>query len=401
MGILLRKYHGAIVFTGIAKFAFIIFLVSLSAALIDTVWAVYLNSFLQNESLVGLYSGFLSVLVFLSFFFLVPLVEKSNKSKLYASSLLILAILFVLFAINKNLIFFIVLSIIGTLLAAIRITSMGIIVRDISRKNTISKNEGFVYSFNNVAWVFGPLIVGLILLDFGISYVFLSSAFLIFFAFILFKMSKIYDVNTMRKIHGNVFKNFMEFFRNRDRTVSYFIGAGVTFWWVLIYLYMPLFILENGMKESFIGVFLFLAAVPLIILEYPLSKAAGKFGAKKFFLIGYFFMVIISILAFFFVSQIYILLGLLILGSFGMAMLEPTSEAYFFDIIKNKKEENRFYGPYNTAIEVGLIFGKIAPAILLIFLPFKYIFLLFGFFLFLLFLLSFKARNIVEDRRRR
>ncbi|MBI2043388.1 MFS transporter [Candidatus Pacearchaeota archaeon] len=400
MGILLRKHHGTIAFTGIAKFAFVIFLVSLSAAFIDTIWAVYLNGFLQNESFVGLYSGFLSVLVFLSFFLLVPLVEKSNKSKLYAASLLILIVLFVLFALNKNLIFFIILSIIGTIITAVRITSMGTIVRDISRKSTISKNEGFVYSFNNIAWVFGPLIVGLILLDFGISYVFLSSAFLVFFAFILFKMSGIRDANVMRKIHANVFKNFMEFFRNKERTISYFIGAGVTFWWVLIYLYMPLFILENGLKESFIGIFLFAAALPLIVFEYPFSKAAGKFGAKKFFLMGYLFMFAISVLAFFFVSQIYIVLGILVLGSIGMAMLEPTTEAYFFDIIKNKKEENRFYGPYNTAIEVGLIFGKVAPAILLIFLPFKYIFIIFGTVMFLLFLLSFKARNIVEGRRR-
>ena len=399
MGILLRKHHGTIAFTGIAKFAFIIFIVSLSSAFTDTIWAVYLKSFLQNEALIGLYSGFLSVLVFLSFFFLVPLIEKSNKSKLYAFSLLILSVLYVLFAINHKLIFFIILSIIGTIITAMKITSMGIIVRDISRKDSVSKNEGFVYSFNNVAWVFGPLIVSLILLDFGISYVFLSSAFLIFLAFIFFKMSKIYDANAMRKIHANVFKNFMEFFRNRDRTISYFISAGVTFWWVLIYLYTPLLILENGMKESFIGIFLFAAAVPLILFEYPFSKLAGKYGAKKFFLLGYFFMVVISILAFFFVNQIYIVLGILVLGSFGMAMLEPTTEAYFFDIIKNKKEENRFYGPYNTAIEVGLIFGKIFPAILLIFLPFKYIFIIFGTVMFFLFLLSFKARNIVEGKR--
>jgi len=83
-----------------------------------------------------------------------------------------------------------------------------------------------------------------------------------------------------------------------------------------------------------------------------------------------------------------------------MAMLEPTTEAYFFDTIK-RKDEDRFYGPYNTSIETGLILGKILPAVLLLFLPFKYIFLLFAGIMFLLFLLSFKAKNIVEGGRRR
>ena len=105
-------------------------------------------------------------------------------------------------------------------------------------------------------------------------------------------------------------------------------------------------------------------------------------------------------MAFVFIDKIYFALGFLVFGSVGLAMLEPTTEAYFFDLLKNKKDENRFYGPYNTAIETGLIFGKLAPAILLLFLPFKFIYLLFAITSFGLFLLSFKAKKIVEGRKR-
>ena len=212
-------------------------------------------------------------------------------------------------------------------------------------------------------------------------------------------MSEIKDSNVVKKTDGNVFANFLEFFRNKDRLIAYLLGSGVTFWWVLIYLYTPLLMIERGLPASSIGIFLFAAATPLIILEYPFSKIAGKYGAKKLFIIGYLIAIFATSMAFLFIGQIYFALGFLIFGSVGMAMLEPTTEAYFFDLLKNKKEENRFYGPYNTAIETGLILGKLAPAVLLLFFAFKYIYLLFAVILFAFFLLSFKARNIVEKRK--
>lgn len=398
MGVLVRKFHGSNVFTGMAKLSIIIFLVSLSSSFVDTIWAVYLAGFFHNESYVGLFSGFLSILAFLSFFFLVPLVERSRKSVLYVWILILVTLVYILFAFNRNFAVFIFLSILITILLSLRVTTIGIMVKDKSGRKNLSRNEGLVYSFNNVAWLIGPLIVSLVLLELGHSVVFLASAFSIFLAFVLFKMSGIKDNNHVEKTDNDILKNFRDFFRSRDRVVSYFIGAGVTSWWALIYLYMPLFIIDNGLKEYWIGVFLFSCALPLIIFEYGFSKAAGKYGAKNFFLIGYMIAAVISLVVFF-VSSPYLVLGTLVLASVGFAMLEPTSEAYFFDILKTKREENRFYGPYNTAIETGLIIGKVLPAILLIFLPFKYIFLLFSGMMFFFFLVSLKAKKIVERKK--
>ena len=78
-------------------------------------------------------------------------------------------------------------------------------------------------------------------------------------------------------------------------------------------------------------------------------------------------------------------------------MLEPTVEAYFFKI-SSKEEEQRFYGPYNTRLEVFGLVGKVLPALLLLFLPFKYIFLLFSAVMFLMFLASFRTKDIVGKK---
>ena len=80
-----------------------------------------------------------------------------------------------------------------------------------------------------------------------------------------------------------------------------------------------------------------------------------------------------------------------------MAMLEPTTEAYFFDILKSS-DRNRFYGPYETSLDVGGFVAKMCASTLLIFLPFKFLFLLFAAFMFAFFLVSFKVKDIVESR---
>ena len=134
-----------------------------------------------------------------------------------------------------------------------------------------------------------------------------------------------------------------------------------------------------------------------MLFEFHFSKLAGKIGFKKIFKIGFLIPALLVIICFF-INNIYIILGLLVLASIGLAMLEPTTEAYFFDTIKNK-DECRFYGPYNTTVEVNDFLGKILSATLLIFLPFKYIFLLFGAFMLFFVFISFKIKDIVENKK--
>ncbi|MEK6820259.1 MAG: hypothetical protein AABX71_00935 [Nanoarchaeota archaeon] len=55
MGVLIRKGKGVFIFTGIAKLAVIGLLVSLSSALIDTIWAVYMDGFMHSVVLVGFF----------------------------------------------------------------------------------------------------------------------------------------------------------------------------------------------------------------------------------------------------------------------------------------------------------------------------------------------------------
>lgn len=405
MGVLVRKNQGNIILTRIARLAIIGFLTSFAAAFVDTIWAVYMEKFLGNMAWVGFFSALLTIVAFFAFFFFVPFIEKRNKSNLYSLSLALYAIIYLAIAINHNPYIFVVLAIVSTILTTLKITSFGIIIRDKSRETELCRNEGVMYTLMNVAWVIGPLLAGLLSEFLGISFIFIISTIFMILALISFKVSGIQDPNLRKKINRNMLKNFVEFFRNKNRVLAYVIGGGVPFWWALIYLFIPMFIIERGLPIEWVGYFLFAIAVPMILFTYLFAKIAGKIGFKKLFKIG-FFILFVSVLSCFFVSgvptlfglsNVYIILGILVLASVGMAMLESTVEAYFFDLMK-EKEELHFYGPYNTNLEVSRLIAYSVPSLILIFLPFKYIFLFFALIMAAYFILSFKIKEVIERR---
>src|SRR3989344_4995658 len=228
MGILVKKQRGIFIVTGIAKLSIIAFIVALAFASINTIWALYIDSFVHSESFVGLISSLLAVISFLSYL-------KNNNIK--------------------------------------------------------------------------------------------------------------------KKSDVNLIKNFLEFFKDKNRVMAYFISGGLSLWWgSLIYLFMPLYIIRSNLDNLWVGYFLFAIVIPLILLEYKFSKLAVKTGFKKMFMLGFFIAFLASLICFF-LSNIYLILLILALASIGLAMIEPNSESFFFESLATKEEELKYYSPYNTSIE--------------------------------------------------
>lgn len=393
MGIIVQKQRGVIGLTRVAKFSVVVFIISFAAAMVDTIWAVYLNSFLNNASYVGLLSGALTLVSLFSSLVLVPLVAKHNKSRLYMIALIVYFFAYLLFSINTSLFFLIIIAVVLTICYSMRLSVFGILMKDISSKNKMTSNVGLIYTFLNAAWVLGPLLGGYVLATSGVSKVFFLSSMFIFTALLLFVFSGIKDSNINRKFDGRVFKNFMNYFKTRERRISYFLSGGISFWWVLIYIYTPLMIESSDIGIEWIGYFLFAVAIPLILCEYLFSKMILKRGYGPIMFVGYLILAVCSILSFFFFNNIYIVLGLLVLASFGGAMIEPISEAYFFSILKNKDEETRFFGPYNSTFDFNLFLGKVIPAFMLLFFSFNYIFVVYSLVMISLSFLSLKAKG--------
>jgi MFS transporter, ACDE family, multidrug resistance protein len=380
--------------TKIGKFALNSSIASLAFAMIGAIWAVYMDSFVHSAVIVGIVGAFFSLLSIISYFLFIPLIEKTDKGKLYFYSILIVLVTYILFAINRQFYIFVIIASIFVVAMALRMMAFGLIVKDNSCKRQLSRNEGIIYTLANMAYVVGPLLAAFVADRFGMNSVFTLGAVFLFISIVLFKLSGIHDGNVMKKVDNGLWSNFLAFFKDKERRLAYYIRGGITFWWALIYLFVPIYIVRNGLGIKWVGYFLFAVAVPLVLSEYYFSKAAGKKGFRRIFSQGY-FIVMVLVFACFFVSNIYGVLSLLVLASFGMAMLEPTTEAYFFDISK-KEECLRFYGPYKTVQDVGNLLGKLLSALLLVFLAFEYLFLMFGVVMLLMFFLALRTKKVVE-----
>ncbi|MFH1801806.1 MAG: MFS transporter [archaeon] len=384
--------------TQINKLGIISLISSLSSALVATIWAIYLESILKNPSYVGILLTFFTIVAGLSYIFLIPIIEKNSKAKIYLFAVGIFIISYLSFALFSTIWAITITGIILAVATSMKITAFGIILRDKSKNTAVSKNISLIYTFFNISWLIGPIVAGFVANRYGIKNVFFLAAAFMLLTMILFKDFKIKDERKKKRIDKNVLKVLIDFLKNKDRLLIYIISGSVTFWWTLIYIYIPIYIVDSGLNEIIVGYFLALVVVPLILCEYSFGKLTGKIGFKKIFFIGNIALSFFA-LSCFFIGSIYLILALLILASVFVAMLEPTTEAYFFDLV-TKEQKDKYYGPYNTTLDVNNGISLFLCAAVLFFLPFKFIFIFIGICMLFFALLSLKIKNIVESRRK-
>lgn len=382
----------------IEKFGLVTMISSLAIALVGTIWAIYFESLVHNPSNVGLINTLFGIIGTIGFIISIPLVERNSKTRIFGITLLIYSASYFLFYFFNSIAFAIILGSIIYLSASLRLNTLGIIVRDKSKSKSVSRNAGFMYTLLNISWLIGPIAAGFLAQKLGINFVFLISGILMLLAFILLKTLKVKDNRKTRKIDTNFFRLIKEFFSSKKLILTYLISGGISFWWAFIYIFIPIFIIESGKNDILVGYFLAGVILPLIILEYFFGKLAGKSGFRKMFFRGYFILVIVSVLCFF-INDLYAILILLVSGSVGLAMLEPTTEAYFFDMT-SKKQRDKFYGVYNTTIDINHAVSLLLISLMIKFLPFRFSFLLIGFFMLIFALLSLKIKNVIEARKK-
>jgi ACDE family multidrug resistance protein len=371
--------------------------VSLALALVGTIWAIYFESLLHNPSQVGFINTLFGVAGIISFIVFIPLIEKSSKTKLLAFAIGIYLVSYMLFYFIDNLYFAIILGLIIYVSASLRVNVSGIILRDKSRDGQVPKNTGFMYVLLNISWLLGPLLAGFLSQRFGIKFIFIISGLLMFLAFSLLKEFGLKDNRKTKKVENNLFHLIKGFFSKKKFVLSYIVSGGVNFWWAFIYIYIPIYIIESGKSDLIVGYFLSGIIAPLVLLEYLFGNTTGKVGFKKMFFRGYLIVLAVSFLCFF-INDVYAILILLVLGSVGIAMLEPTTESHFFSIA-SKDERDKYYGVYNTAIDLNYVISLFLVAMLLRFVEFKYSFILMGIFMGIFALVSLMTNDKIRKKR--
>lgn len=364
------------------------FINALSLAMFWTVWVIYLKSILKTDSSVAFVSSIFAFITFVSYFILVPVVEKLHEKKLLLGSLIMITISFLVFAKTNNISIIIAFGIIFTLAQSIRLQTTGILTRDLSTEKNLSKNEGIIFTILNLGWMVAPLLASMILLSYNVKIVFLVCAIFAILSFMIIKPIKIEEKEDS-KLHENIFKNTKKYFAKKERIWAYILRGGLAFWWAFIYNIVPLYIIKHY-SESIIGYFFFLVIMPLVIIEYPISRRVTTNNIHKVITIGFLILAACCLVIYLNQNPLFTLL-ILIISSFGAGIIEPNIETYFFKIT-SQIEEEKYYGPYSSSVDLFGIFAKLFPGILFLFFEFEIVFLFVAIFMALLAFAGTKAK---------
>ena len=207
----------------IMKLSAINFVVNLAYACVDTIWAIYLNSFVNNPAYVGfIVSGF-SLAAVISYFLLVPIIEKYDEKKLLGYSMIAAMTAYFMFAIVENYYAVLAISLFVTVFYVMRNISLGILVRDESKMKELNKNEGLISTLVNMGWLAGPLLGGFMSEQYGINRVFMLSAIFMMMAFFMLRSMNVRRIRKPKEIDKDFFRNVKSFFSNRQFVRMYIL----------------------------------------------------------------------------------------------------------------------------------------------------------------------------------
>jgi len=367
--------------------------IAIALASMETVLALFMYSLGLNESTIGFISGGLVVVSLVAALTSPPLLEKINQNKLLLFSLGFATIAYALIALVPNIILFLVLIVALAVFAVYQDECFMILFRDNTKTIELNKQEGLLYAIMNVGWLVGPLIAGFIIAKFSIPSVFFITALFFLIALTIFRFMNLKVIKKKRKeIDGSFLKNIKDFIKDKKIRLPYIMSVGIEVWWAIIYIYVPIFMVKQGLSESYVGLFLSAIVLPLIFIEYPIGRLSERKGFGFFFATGYGALAVVGIIVFFFSGHIIPQLMLLVMASLFVGFLEPLQDTFFFINVK-KTDEEKYYPTYGTAAAIGGFIGKVSIAILLLMLPDNWAYLLIAGFMAIFSLIALRIRQ--------
>jgi MFS family permease len=210
----------------------------------------------------------------------------------------------------------------------------------------------------NAGYLVAPFFAGLILNKWGFQPVFLAASILILIVWIIcfFKL---------RNIDGSQVKsvNFIELLRklsNRKNVLRiYYISFLLEFFYALMIIYTPLYLLDLGFSWADIGKIFTVMLLPFVLLQYPAGYLADKKFEERDMIIFSLILMAFSTLVIFFLSSKSMIMWALILfcTRIGASLIEVLRDSYFYKRIDCRDVDiiNFFRSVRPMAYIIGLL----------------------------------------------
>lgn len=378
---------------------FLLYIIGFVFAFTSSLPAYINSSFLKNltsEQSIGLIYTCGSIFSLLFLIFIPKFLRRFGNFKITIILVTLYFLNFLALYLGQNNIFVILCFMLSGALATTVYFTFDIFVEHDSLDNKTGNIRSIYLTFINFAWLLSPWVAGNIADKYQLKTIYLISSIITIPVIVLILLG-------LRKFKDQEYKIF-SFFEslkciNKNKNIKNIIFSSFllqTFYcWMVIY--TPIYLNEYlGLDWELIGIIFSIMLLPFVLIQIPLGFVADKkFGEKEILSIGFIITAFFTILlSFINDSNIFITLAIILfMTRIGAAMIELMNDTYFFKQINDN--DLNIINLYRLATPAAYILAPILATIVLIFVPFKYIFLILG----LIMVLGLKCSLSIKDTK--
>ena len=250
-----------------------------------------------------------------------------------------------------------------------------IILESFSEDKRSGRTRGLHLVIVNAGFILGPFLSTSLLSRFGFDGLFMTSM-IIYMGIFIIGLLGLRGVNHKFEQKLTVADLMKKILVSGDIMKIYAISFVLEFFYALMIVYTPLYLLDRGLSWSQIGIVFTIMLIPFVTLEYVAGFLADKKLGEKEMIIGGLLIMGISTASIFFITSnaVWIWAAVLLATRIGAALIEVLRDSYFYKKIDGRDMDIISF--FRTAVSAAYIISTAISALLLLVLPVKYTFLL-------------------------
>ncbi len=256
------------------------------------------------------------------------------------------------------------------------------VLRMILESYAIDNKTGRIYGLNltfiNVGLIISPIIATRLLMQFGFVGIFYLSIIFNILIFII-TFFNIHHIDTIQQKQINYIGLFQKLKARKDIQRIFAISISLEFFFAIMVIYAPLYLLDNGFSWNQIGIIFTVMLIPLVLAQYPIGILADiRLGEKELLFIS-FILIIFSSIAFYFFgnSSMTIVITILLISRIGAALVSILRLSYFYKRID--KTDVDMIALFQTARPIAYVVAPALVGLLFIYFQINSVFILIAF----------------------
>ena len=260
-----------------------------------------------------------------------------------------------------------VLRVLGVIMTTV---CLSLYIMDHIARTEFSRSEPLRLMFGGAAWMIGPALGAWLAQRFDPDVTFAVSGIAALTLLAYFWRLRIRDVSPLTRFAGkspNPLQYVRQFAARPRLTFAWTIALGRYIWWVMFFVYAPLFAVQAGLGQMVAG--LLISAGSSFMLLLPLfGKVVRRFGMRAVLVVGFtvssIFCVSMAILA----DLPWVAIACLGVATMGMVSLDAVANMPFMLAVR-RHERPEMTAVYSTYRDVGEVLAPGFFALVLKFLP--------------------------------